>query len=153
MDPLDFYEFAKEMRALACKYAEASKRTIVSRIYYAIFLMVRDELNRSLVGSSIKSLYDSVSQRGPIHTMVVQALGKIGDGHMEGILRHMQRRREGADYKMLKIADWESEIADIILEAEEILQNKSNLQPGFSEESYEIEQLITFWHSKIATSP
>lgn len=98
-------------------------------------------------------LFYSLSQRGPIHTVVIQSLGKIEDGHLGNVLRHMQRRREDADYKLKRVTDWEKEITDIISEAEEILQSRSALQPGFSEESYGIEELITFWHSKIASNP
>ena len=116
--------------------------------------MVREELAGALQTSRFKSLYDSLSQKGVIHSLVREALGKIEEGeHLRNILQSMFRRREKADYRMKVLAfDWEREIDDIVLEAEEILRSKSDLKRLFSEKSYEIESIVQTWHSKIATS-
>jgi uncharacterized protein (UPF0332 family) len=151
LDPLDFYELSKEIRSSSSRFSEALERTIVGRIYYAIFLMVREELRTALKGSRYESLFDSLSQKGVIHSLVVQALSKIEvNRHLSNLLYSMRRRREAADYRMRGTKNWQREIDDTILEAEEILQDRSRLQPSFSQEIAEIETLVLTWHSKIA---
>ena len=156
MDPLDFYGLAKELRTKSSNYPEALKRTIVCRFYYAIFLMVRDELNVALKGSQAEPLYSSISQMGAIHTCVMDALSKIErDRHLSNVLHGMRRRRDTADYQTqtLRKLNWDNEIDDIVSMADEVLQNRPKLQPSFSQKLFEIETLVTFWHSKVAASP
>ncbi|MGA9388584.1 MAG: hypothetical protein WBV70_07160 [Candidatus Bathyarchaeia archaeon] len=156
MDPLDFYGLAKELRTKSSNYPEALKRTIVGRFYYAIFLMVRDELGVALRGSQAEPLYSSISQMGAIHTLVVDALSKIErDRHLSNVLYGMRRRRDTADYRTqtLRKLNWDSEIDDIVSMADEVLQNRPGLQPSFSQKLFEIETFVTFWHSKVAASP
>jgi hypothetical protein len=138
------------MRSYTSGFPDALRRTIVGRTYYATFLMLRDELGLALKGSRYEALYDSISQKGVIHSLVWKALRMIDDGHLASVLYQMRRRREQADYRMLAIRKWEKEIEDIFLEAEEILRSRSTLGPGFSREIADIEDLVLKTHSKIA---
>ena len=156
MDPLDFYGLAKELKTRSSSYPEALKRTIVGRIYYAIFLMVRDELAVALRGSQVEPLYGSISQMGAIHTLVMDALSKIErDRHLSNVLYGMRRRRGTADYRTQtsRMLNWDNEIDDIVSMADEVLQNRPRLQPSFSQKLFEIETLVTLWHSRVAASP
>lgn len=154
MDPLDFYNLGKQLRSYTCSFPEALKRTIVGRIYYAIFLMVRDELGASLKGSYVEALYDSVSQKGVIHSLVIEALSKTDPNlHLRGILSGMRRQRDAADYRIRTTKNWDREINDIISMADTILQSKSLLKPSFDQEIGDIELLVLEWHSKIASKP
>lgn len=153
MDPLDFYELSKEIRNSTSSFPEALKRTIVGRIYYAVFLTIRDELGIALRGSRYESIYRSISQKGVIHSLVWRALREVNDGHLSSVLHRMRRRRDAADYRMQIIRNWEREIDDCILDAKEILQSRATLQPGFSQRFAEITTLVLTTHSKIATGP
>lgn len=151
MDPLDFYNLGKQLRSYTCPFPEALKRTIVGRIYYAIFLMVRDELGASLKGSYVEALYDSVSQKGVIHSLVIEALNKTDlDLHLRGVLTGMRRQRDYADYRIRTTKNWDIEINDIILMADTILRSKSKLKPSFDQKICDIESLVAEWHLKIA---
>lgn len=151
MDPLDFYNLGKQLRSYTCPFPEALKRTIVGRIYYAIFLMVRDELGASLKGSYVEALYDSVSQKGVIHSLVIEALNKTDlDLHLRGVLSGMRRQRDYADYRIRTTKNWDIEINDIILMADTILRSKSKLKPSFDQKICDIESLVAEWHLKIA---
>jgi hypothetical protein len=46
-----------------------------------------------------------------------------------------------------KTTNWDTEIADIMAMAYEILGNKAKLQPGFLQKIVEIETLIATWRS------
>lgn len=147
MDPLDFYELAKEVGSFSSSFPEALKRTIVGRIYYAIFLMIRKELGTS----AVKPMYDSLSQMGLIHSVIVGALKEIeSSNHLGNVLYGMGRRRRTADYKLNVRRNWDQEITDNISDAEELLRNKSRMQTMFSRKSLEIDNLILRWHSKIS---
>lgn len=151
MDPLDFYNLGKQLRSYTCPFPEALKRTIVGRIYYAIFLMVRDELGASLKGSYVEALYDSVSQKGVIHSLVIEALNKTDlDLHLRGVLSGMRRQRDYADYRIRTTKNWDIEINDIILMADTMLRSKSKLKPSFDQKICDIESLVAEWHLKIA---
>jgi len=151
LDPLDFYNLGKQLRSYTCPFPEALKRTIVGRIYYAIFLMVRDELGASLKGSYVEALYDSVSQKGVIHSLVIEALNKTDlDLHLRGVLSGMRRQRDYADYRIRTTKNWDIEINDIILMADTMLRSKSKLKPSFDQKICDIESLVAEWHLKIA---
>lgn len=148
MNPLDFYEFAKEIRSNASNFPEARKRTILGRIYYAVFLLVRDELGLSLQNSQFKSVYDSLSRQGPIHSLIVDVLKEVeASNHLGNVLYGMGRRRRDADYKMHITKNWDREISDSISDAEEMLRNRTTMQTLFSQKGPEIDTLIASWQS------
>lgn len=152
MDPLDFYELAKEVGSFSSSFPEALKRTIVGRMYYAIFLMIREELGTSLRSSTVKPMYDSLSQKGAIHSVIVDALKEIErSNHLGHVLYGMHRRRRTADYKLNVTRNWNQEITDSVSDAEELLRNKSRMQTMFSRKSLEIDNLVLIWHSRIST--
>jgi uncharacterized protein (UPF0332 family) len=146
LDPLDFYEFAKEIRSSTSSFPEAKKRTIVGRVYYAVFLMIRDELGQSLVNSPLKSVYDSLSQQGLIHSLVVDVLKTIEtSSYLGNVLYGMHRRRRTADYRMQAAKNWDNEINDIVADAEEMLRNRSTMHTMFSQKGPEIDTVIASW--------
>ena len=154
MDPLDFYEFAKEIRPNTSNFPEAMKRTIVGRVYYAIFLMVRDELGQSLQNSQFRSVYDSLSQQGPIHSLVVNVLKEVeASNHLGNVLYGMGRRRRDADYKMHMTKNWDREINDSISDAEEMLRNRTTMQTLFSQKGPEIDTVIVSWSARVQKFP
>jgi hypothetical protein len=154
LDPLDFYEFAKEIRSNTSFFPEALKRTILGRIYYAVFLFVRDDLSLSLQSSPLKLAYDSMSREGLIHSLVVDALKEVEtSNHLGNVLFGMGRRRRDADYKMHITKNWDREISDSISDAEEVLRNRSIMQTLFSQKGPEIDSLIANWSARLAKGP
>lgn len=150
MDPLDFYKFAKEVKGYSSNFPEALKRTIVGRIYYAIFLMIRDDLEVSLKHSGAGPMYKSLSQKGLIHSLISAVLRKVErTNHLGNLLYGMRRRRGTADYKLKGSKNWDKEIGEITLQAEELLRNQSKMQTLFSQKSIEIDTLIFDFHSKL----
>lgn len=154
MNPLDFYGFAKEIRSSASSFPEALKRTILGRIYYAVFLLVRDDLSSSLQNSAYKLVYDSMSREGLIHSLVVDALKEVeASNHLGNVLHGMGRRRRDADYKMHITKNWDREINDSISDAEEMLRNRTTMQVLFSQKGPEIDTVIAIWSARVARGP
>lgn len=116
--------------------------------------MVRDELGAALKGSQVEPLYGSLSQMGVIHSLVIDALSKTdSDRHLRNVLNQMRRQRDCADYRIGMTRNWDQDIADLVLMADTILQNRSSLKPSFTRKMYDIENLIIQWHARIAAKP
>ena len=84
-DPHDFYEFAKELKNITSQYQEANKRTIISRMYYASFLIIRDLLKDKLQKTTVKAQFDALYTDPNIHGLVMDAI-LIADGHARSLL-------------------------------------------------------------------
>jgi len=65
----------------------------------------------------------------------------------------MRRQRDCADYRIGMTRNWDQDIADLVLMADTILQNRSSLKPSFIRKMYDIENLIIQWHARIAAKP
>jgi hypothetical protein len=116
--------------------------------------MVRDELGQSLQNSQFRSVYDSLSQQGPIHSLVVNVLKEVeASNHLGNVLYGMGRRRRDADYKMHMTKNWDREINDSISEAEEMLRNRTTMQTLFSQKGPEIDTVIISWSARVQKFP
>lgn len=101
--------------------------------------------------SRTKPLYDSLSQKGSIHSFLIDALKEVeSSNHLGNVLYGMHRRRRVADYALQTVKNWDKEVDDNVSDAEEILKNISRVQTLFSQKSFEIDNLITLWHAESA---
>ena len=143
-NPKDFFEFIKELGSFACRHQEAKKRVIVSRMYYAPFLMIRGILKTKLQSTPVKSWFDVLYTDSCIHGVVMEAL-EVSDIHTRNLLHTLRRKRNDADYK-LRSKNWDREIGDVTPIANELIVNTtSNLPQKFSEHISAIQDIVEKW--------
>lgn len=144
LNPHDFFEFAKELDNFACQYPEAKKRTIISRMYHASFLVIRDLLKAVLQSTTVKSRFDALYTDPTIHGVVMEAV-EVSDIHARNLLRTLRRKRNDADYK-LRSKDWDREIEDVSRKSEEIIVRKAPALPAkFTQNLTAIQDIVEKW--------
>ena len=154
MNPLDFYELAKEIRKNKSAFPEALKRTAVGRIYYAIFLLIREDMRAAITETSEAFMYEKLSISGSIHSLLVSALKEVQpDNHFGNVLFGMGKRRRKADYEPNAGENWDNRIDDNINNAEELIQNRTEIQRLFSENAMVIGKIVANYYSALIQSP
>jgi len=143
-NPQNFFEFAKELKNVTSQYSEAKKRTIISRMYYASFLVIRDLLKSELQNTTVKPQFDALYTDTYIHGVVMEAL-QVSDIHTRNMLRNLRRKRNDADYR-LKSKNWDREIEDVSRKTEELIVRRSSGLPAkFGQHLNTIQSIVEKW--------
>jgi hypothetical protein len=146
-DPHDFYEFAKELKSITSQYQEANKRTIISRMYYASFLIIRDLLKDKLQKTTVKAQFDTLYTDPYIHGLVMDAI-LIADGHARSLLYTLRKKRNDAEYKM-RSKNWDEEIEKVSQITKELIVNKfPGLPSKFDQQLPTIQDKVEMWFSR-----
>lgn len=146
-DPHDFYEFAKELKNFTSQYPEANKRTIVSRMYYASFLIIHDLLKDTLKNTNVKAQFDALYTDPNIHGLVIDAV-RIADKHVRNLLHTLRKKRNYAEYRM-KSKNWDKEVEEVSQITEElIVKNAPDLPSKFSQNLGVIQDKVELWFSR-----
>ena len=146
---LDFFEFAKELRGSTFTYQEASQRTMISRLYYACFLAIRDQIKQQVQNTSVKSLYDSLYTDPYIHGVVMD-VANIADRHARNLLRKLRDKRNNADYKP-RMRNLSSETDNAFRMAETLVtQRIPNIPNKIVQHLNRIQDKIEEWHIRQA---
>lgn len=147
--PHDFFEFAKELKNFTSQYPEANKRTIISRMYYASFLVIRDLLKDMLQNTTVKAQFDALYTDPCIHGVVMDALN-IADTHTRNLLHTLRKKRNEADYR-LRSKNWNKEINQVLPITEKLIARKATDLPSkFSQHLATIQTKVEIWFSRMS---
>ncbi|WP_048091643.1 hypothetical protein [Geoglobus acetivorans] len=118
--PEDFYELGKKLKNdnNYIRFDEARKRTSASRVYYSLYLKLRDELLRYLLGSSVYPQLSEVAESGLMHSCLLEILKKV-DLQSSYKFGSLQELRKKSDYEV-DISVGDNEVEDAIAIYEEL---------------------------------
>jgi len=113
-DPIEFYKFSEEMLGFHSS-KESARRSVVSRSYYAVFLIVREKLRRTHPNEVHDNAFD--------HDGIVKALKSRGYVYEAQKCFDLKDERHEADYK-LNIPCTDKKANDVLADARDLIENK-----------------------------
>lgn len=149
-NPQDFFEFAKELRGCTFRYSEANHRTMMSRLYYASFLTIREYIRVELAKTPVESLYEELSKDPLIHGVVGQIVN-IADTYTRGLLHKIRKKRIQADYQLqIKGLPLSVRVNQSFLLTEKLFKKQIPLLPSqISRNIMAIQHKVREWYSKM----
>jgi len=144
--PSDFFEFAKELEGYTFRYVDACKRTMISRMYYAVFLSVREIIKDKLQGTAVKSMYDSLYRSPFIHRVVLD-ITHIANPHTKNLLQDLQSERQDADYR-LPITDLAERLNGASRITKELFNKIPSLMSEIDQRLSQIQDKVEEWQAK-----
>jgi uncharacterized protein (UPF0332 family) len=141
-DPMNIYQFTKELEGFDSQFVEAKERAIVSRVYYSIFLTIRELLRKEVKNTPAEPLYDQLYKDAYIHAVVIESLAQC-DVHSKSLLSSLRKNRNEADYN-IDTKNYGS-VRDNFSNAEELTKRYTDISQGFKSNSYEIQEIISKW--------
>lgn len=113
-DSKDFLKLAEQLYGdQSYKHVrEAALRTSISRVYYAIFLFMRELVRAKLSGTWLIDPFSKVSESGLIHSCIKRIIGRA-NRYMEEMYGKLFRMRKESDYDLdatIKFKDVEEAI-------------------------------------------
>jgi len=113
-DPIEFYKFSEEMLGFY-NSKESARRSVVSRSYYAVFLIIREKLR--------KTHPDEVHDNALDHAGIAQALKKRGYDYEAQKCFDLKDERHEADYKLNNPCS-DQKANDVLADARDMIENR-----------------------------
>ena len=138
---MNIYQLTKELDGFPSKFTEAKERTIVSRIYYSIFLTIRELIRQEVKNTPAEPLYDKL-QDTYIHAVVMESLAEC-DKHFKNLLFALRKGRNEADYN-IQTSNYGSPNDNFVI-AEELITHYNEISTSLKANSYEVQEIISKW--------
>ena len=127
-NPIDFLRLARQLYKDRdyIQIQQAAYRTSISRIYYAVFLLMRELISKKAAETSLATEYSKIAKSGRIHSFIKKSLEK-SDRYLGKIYGSLFLKRKLADYEMEK-EFYAKDIEEALKISEEIMNRKDNIE-------------------------
>ncbi len=131
-NPIDFLQLARQLYKDRdyIQIQQAAYRTSISRIYYAVFLLLRELISEKAVETSLAMEYSTIAKSGRIHSFIKKSLER-SDRYLGKIYGSLFLKRKHADYEMEK-EFYAKDIEEALKISEEIMNKKDKIEKSLT---------------------